>query len=36
MALRFENTARYVLSLVGAAAFTVVMIAKSVSMGAVG
>ncbi len=35
MALRFEDFSRYAFSLVGAAAFTVVMIANTVSMGPV-
>jgi hypothetical protein len=35
MALRSEAFARYALSLVGAAAFTVVMIANTVSLGPV-
>ena len=35
MALRFENAARYLVSLAGAAAFTVVMIANTVSLGPV-
>lgn len=35
MALRFETFTRYAFSLVGAAAFTAVMIANTVSMGPV-
>jgi hypothetical protein len=35
MALRFEAFSRYAFSLVGAAAFTAVMIANTVSMGPV-
>jgi hypothetical protein len=35
MALRFENFARYAVSLVGAAAFTAVLIVNSGSFGSV-